>query len=166
MISTGSTMEILKSTRHSKITGDLGECLTLYWLSKHNFECARIDHTGIDIFAKHPKRNERLGISVKSRSRTAGKEEASILIERKQFERAKKACEAFDCVPYFSIFVDAADAFRLYLLPMSKLEDQLGTNKTVNWKMTAKSMAAYRADRAIALLELRASEPSWGALAT
>ena len=41
-------MRISKSSWHSKITGDLGEALVLYWLSKHGFECARVDHTGND----------------------------------------------------------------------------------------------------------------------
>ena len=94
-------MDIAKSTRHAKITGDLGEYLTLYWLSKHGFECARVDHTGIDIIARHPNRDELLGISVKSRSRTSGKETTSILIEGQQFEKVQQACEAFRCAPYF-----------------------------------------------------------------
>ena len=42
------SMEIIKSTRHSKITGDFAEGLVLYWLSKYGFECARIDHTRVD----------------------------------------------------------------------------------------------------------------------
>jgi hypothetical protein len=32
------SMEISKSTRHSKITGDFAEGLVLYWLSKYGFE--------------------------------------------------------------------------------------------------------------------------------
>ncbi|MCL4788727.1 MAG: hypothetical protein KJ070_18355, partial [Verrucomicrobia bacterium] len=60
-------MEINKSSRHSKIAGDFGETLGLYWLSKHGFECARVDHTGIDLIALNPHTNERMGISVKTR---------------------------------------------------------------------------------------------------
>src|SRR6478735_5770885 len=59
---------IAKSSRHSKITGDFAEYLTLYLLSKHGFECARIDHTGMDIIARNPHTKELMGISVKSRS--------------------------------------------------------------------------------------------------
>ena len=73
-------MDILKSSRHSKITGDFGEALVLYWLSKHGFECARVDHTGIDIIAKRPHMDEVMGISVKSRSRTPGKEKTYVRI--------------------------------------------------------------------------------------
>ena len=60
--------EIEKSSRHQKITGDFGESLVLYWLSKHGYECALIDHTGIDILAS--KNREVIGISVKTRSRS------------------------------------------------------------------------------------------------
>jgi Holliday junction resolvase-like predicted endonuclease len=67
-------MEILKSSRHAKITGDFAEALVLYWLSKYGFECARVDHTGIDIIARNPHTQELMGISVKSRCRTKGHE--------------------------------------------------------------------------------------------
>lgn len=58
-----------KSTRHSKITGDFAEAFFLYWLSKYGYECARLDHTGIDLIARRPESEEVLGISVKCRSR-------------------------------------------------------------------------------------------------
>jgi len=48
-------MDIVKSSRHSKIAGDFGEYLILYWLSKYGFECARVDYTGIDLIARNPK---------------------------------------------------------------------------------------------------------------
>jgi hypothetical protein len=66
--------EINKSSRHPKITGDFAESIVLYWLSKHGFECARVDHTGIDLIAKNTIRNELMGISVKGRSRYLGTE--------------------------------------------------------------------------------------------
>ena len=45
-------MKINKSTRHSKITGNFGEALVLYLLSKFGFESANVDHTGIDIISE------------------------------------------------------------------------------------------------------------------
>lgn len=86
-----------KSTRHSKITGDFAERLVLYWLSKHGYECAYVDHTGIDIIAA--KKNKKIGISVKSRSRKEGQENDNVLLEKDRFEKAKKACESFGCEP-------------------------------------------------------------------
>jgi hypothetical protein len=62
-------MKLTKSSRHSKITGDFGESIVLYLLSRHGFECARVDHTGIDLIARRPNSPEVLGIPVKSRSR-------------------------------------------------------------------------------------------------
>ena len=88
-------MDILKSTRHSKITGSFGEALVLYWLSKHGFECARVDHTGIDLIARNPHTGEFMGISVKSRSRSAGKEHTSVNISNDNFAKAEAACAAF-----------------------------------------------------------------------
>ena len=41
-----------KSSRHSKITGDFAEGFVLYLLSKRGFECARVDHMGIDLIAR------------------------------------------------------------------------------------------------------------------
>jgi len=58
-----------KSSRHSKIVGDFAESLILYWLSKSGYECARVDHTGIDIIAADKARQTRFGISVQGRSR-------------------------------------------------------------------------------------------------
>ena len=52
-----------KSTRHQKITGDFAEALVLYWLSKSGYECACIDHTGIDLIAAKSDASERMGIS-------------------------------------------------------------------------------------------------------
>ena len=94
-------MKINKSTRHAKITGDFGEAFVLYWLSKYGFECALVDHTGIDIIARNPHTQEVMGISVKSRSRNEGTENDSISIPNDNFAKAEAACAAFGCVPYF-----------------------------------------------------------------
>ena len=45
---------ISKSSRHSKITGNFAEHFVLYWLSKYGFECAYVDHVGIDLIANNP----------------------------------------------------------------------------------------------------------------
>lgn len=62
--------KIAKRSRHSKITGDFAERLVLYWLSKYGFECAFVDHTGLDVIARNPHTGELMGISVKSRARS------------------------------------------------------------------------------------------------
>src|ERR1051326_6079977 len=106
------TMNVIKSTRHAKITGDFGEKMVLYWLSKYGFECALVDHTGIDIIARNPHTQEIMGISVKSRSRTKKAEQDYITIPNDNFIKVATACTAFGCAPYFAIVVDAGDTIR------------------------------------------------------
>ena len=96
---------IEKSSRHPKITGDFGEHLTLYALSKHGFECARIDHTGMDIIARHPHTTELMGISVKSRSRDEKRANATMNVRGYNFKKLADACVAFGCKPYFSLVI-------------------------------------------------------------
>ena len=110
-------MKISKSSRHSKITGDFAERLVLYWLSKHGFECALVDHTGLDIIARNPVNKELMGISVKSRSRNAGTENTVLRIDRKQVPSLDLACCAFGCKPYFAVIVDAADLITAWIVP-------------------------------------------------
>src|SRR5215208_3694943 len=114
-------MDIRKSPRHSKITGDYGEALVLYWLSKYGFECARVDHTGIDLIARNRHTRELMGISVKSRSRSKGTERSSLRIPSGNFEKANRACDEFGCVSYFVIVIDAGDATQGFVLPMAHL---------------------------------------------
>ena len=73
-------MEIIKSSRHQKIIGKFGEYMICNWLSRSGFEVALVDHTGIDIIAYNPLTRQRLGITVKSRTRTPGKEDTPVNI--------------------------------------------------------------------------------------
>jgi len=106
-------MKVKKSTRHSKITGNFCENVILYWLSKYGFECANVDHTGIDIIVRNPHTNEVMGISVKGRSRNEGKEGTSVSILNDNFDKIKKACNAFNCIPYFAVVVDKRISYML-----------------------------------------------------
>ena len=107
-----------KSSRHSKITGDFGEALVLYWLSKRGFECASVDHTGIDLIARRPDSDERLGISVKSRSRNEGTETTGINLLRKEDDKIRAACEAFGCIPYVAVVADLGSVVLAFLLSL------------------------------------------------
>lgn len=154
--------KIIKSSRHSKITGDFGEALVLYWLSKHNFECASVDHTGIDLIARNPHTNEVMGISVKSRSRNTGTEYDYVGIPKDNFEKAESACRAFGCVPYFAIVIDAGNVIRGFILPMSRLLKlfPLGQNVCA-WKMTPKHLEQYSRDQAIKKFEFQTETKTW-----
>ena len=155
-------MEVQKSSRHSKITGDFGEVLVLYWLSKHGFECSRVDHTGIDLIAKNPHNNELMGISVKSRSRNPGKEDTYVRISLSNIDKVQEACEAFECIPYFAIVVDADGLVRAFITSMIHLLELFPPTQTsVGWKMNSKHLERYYNDPEVMIFEMRANTQRW-----
>ena len=155
-------MKIKKSTRHAKITGDFGEAVVLYWLSKYGFECASVDHTGIDIIARNPHTKEVMGISVKSRSRAEGMEKESVTIPNDNFGKAEVACAAFGCVPYFAIVIDAGEVIRGFLLPMSRLLTLFPKSKNAsNWKMTERYLKSFAQDHEIQTFEFQTKIARW-----
>lgn len=155
-------MKVLKSSRHSKITGDFAEALVLYWLSKYGFECARVDHTGIDLIARNPQTSEVMGISVKSRSRNTGKEGTYVRIGLDELPKVDEACRAFDCQPYFAIVVDEASTITAFILSMEKLLDLFPRGRTsLGWKMSPSWLARYRADPEIKSFRFEHATTSW-----
>ena len=155
-------LEINKSSRHSKITGDFAESLVLYWLSKHGFECAKVDHTGIDLIAKNPITGELMGISVKSRSRDIGTEKSSLNIPNDNFEKVDKACEAFGCFPYFAILIDRNNFIDIFILSKEKLLELFPIGKAVSiWKMNDNQMDFYRRDKSIIQIEFKHDTINW-----
>jgi len=158
----GLEMKINKSTRHSKITGDFGETVVLYWLSKYGFECALVNHTGIDIIARNPHSKEIMGISVKSRSRNEGKEEDYLTIPNKEFAKADAACTAFGCVSYFAIVVDAGDSIRGFILSTNHLLSIFPKRKLASgWKMTGQYLKRYSNDPEIKMFEFKTKTIKW-----
>ncbi len=148
-----------KSTRHSKIAGDFGEALALYWLSKHGFESARVDHTGIDLIARDPETGDLMGISVKSRTRTPGKETTHLNFKKTEVQKVELACAAFGCHPWFSFVVDAGGIIRMLLMPMSRLLGLCPPAKTViSVSMRPKSVQGYLKSPDVRWVELRAAE--------
>lgn len=155
-------MEISKSSRHSKITGDFSEALVLYWLSKHRFECARVDHTGIDLIPKNPYTSEVMGISVKGRSRNPGKEETNVRIGKEDLQKAREACKAFGCVPYFAIVVDAADCIRVFITSMEHfVKLHLPATTSVGWKRRRQYLHWYCNNPEIMMFELYTTTRRW-----
>ena len=102
---------IEKSSRHSKIIGNFGEQLIGNWLSRSGFEVALVDHTGIDIIAFNKKKNQRIGITVKSRTRNEGTEKDNVFVFRNNKNDRQKlleACEAFACDPCIGVYVETS----------------------------------------------------------
>lgn len=158
----GMDPKLSKSSRHAKITGDFGEALVLYWLSKYGFECARVDHTGIDLIARKPKTKEVMGISVKSRSRLPGTEQASVTIRADDFQKADFACEAFGCVPYFAVVVDTANLIRVFLIPGSHLKEAYKqVDGPCNWKMSTQYMDKYYSDPEVMIFQFQSETVRW-----
>jgi len=138
---------MIKSERHSKIAGDFGEHMILYWLSKNGFETLHIDHVGIDIIAA--KGNNRWGISVKSRSRQAGTEYSSVNIaDKNDMTKISRACRTFGCKPYVAVVVDCPDEARkkmnVFILPISILARQMKIKKMLTLSMRAESIESLK----------------------
>ncbi|HMD68015.1 MAG TPA: hypothetical protein VKF42_03985 [Chitinivibrionales bacterium] len=155
-------MKIQKSSRHSRITGDFGELLVLYLLSKTGFECARIDHTGIDLVARRPRSSELMGISVKSRSRTKGTEGTHINVRKDHIDKVQAACRTFKCRPYIAFVVDEADKIRVLIISVQHmLKIRPGGPKVAAWSMSDNELQRYRNNKNIMWLELGLHEGRW-----
>lgn len=147
---------------HSKIAGDFGEILVLYWLSKHGFECSHVDHTGIDLIAKNPHSNESMGISVKSRTRNIGKDNSSVSIPISNIRKVEDACDAFGCKPYFAIVVDASNKVRVFITALDHMLELYPPSKTIiNWKMREKYLTQLMEDDQVMVFELESSTIRW-----
>lgn len=149
-----------KSSRHSKITGNLGEALILYWLSKRGFECADVDHTGIDLIARRPFSDEVLGISVKCRSRNEGTETTGVNLLHEHDAKVESACRAFQCVPYIAVVIDQGDSVRGYLTSLRHLRNEYPGQ---SWRMSPAMVERYGRDANIDYFELASRAGNWTA---
>lgn len=160
-------MEITKSSRHQKIIGDFGEHLVCNWLSRSGFEVTIVDHTGIDLIAYDPSSQQRLGITVKSRTRTAGKEGESVNVfygRGRDRRKTSDACQAFACEPWIAIYVEAAAYADLYLTSLENYEqDYRGKPGKVvdDWKMSAKSRQKYESDSSVKHIRIDFCPTNW-----
>ena len=157
----GITMKSDKSSRHSKIAGDFGESLVLYWLSKRGFECAKVDHTGIDLIANNPNTHEIMGISVKSRTRNEGTETDPVNIPANDFTKVEDACKAFGCKPYFAIVVDAKEFIRVFIIKKKDLLELCPMKANCYWKMAEADLKTYANHEGVMMFELQARHGRW-----
>ncbi len=162
-------MEILKSTRHQKIIGDFGEALLCNWLSRSGFEVTIVDHTGIDIVAYNPQTGERLGISVKSRTRRQGTETTSVNIfsyqkGKNDRQKAIDACEAFAAEPWIATYVESSDYANLYLLSLKHYDQEYRSKEKRaidTWKMGRNHQERYQTDPDVRNIRMDFSGSSW-----
>ncbi len=162
-------MEIEKSTRHQKIIGNFGESLVCNWLSRSGFEVTIVDHTGIDVLAYNSKTGERIGISVKSRTRVKGSETESVNIlsyrkEKNDRDKVFDACKAFEAKPWIAVYVESTDCADLFLISLKHYDRKYrGKTKRVidTWKLGPKDMKKYKADRNVKHIQMNFIVNSW-----
>jgi len=162
-------MKIDKSSRHQKIIGNYGENLICNWLSRSGFEVTIVDHTGIDIVAYNPLTKKRIGITVKSRTRTDGKEHDSVNLfsyQRGKNDREKvlAACEAFSCEPWIAVYVEASDHANVYLTSLKNYDKKYRGNRHKaidDWKMTQKNREKYIKDKNIKHISIEYTINNW-----
>ncbi len=162
-------MAINRSTRHQKIIGDFGEMLTCNWLSRSGFEVTIVDHTGIDIVAYSPAEDCRYGITVKSRTRTAGTETESVHIlsssgRTTDREKLLAACKAFACEPWIAVYVETEGTADLYLTSLKNYDEKYRGSKDAavdGWKMTRKHRREYVTDPKVKHIAMAFQTDEW-----
>lgn len=162
-------MNIVKSSRHQKIIGNLGEVLLCNWFSRSGFEVSLVDHTGLDVVAFNPKTRQRLGVSVKSRTRTRGTENSAVNIfsyqkGKNDRERLLNACEAFACEPWIALYVETLDSADLYLLSLEHYDRRYrgARDRAIDaWKMGHKYRREYEIDPDVHHIRMEFSSTSW-----
>lgn len=162
-------MEIKKSSRHQKIIGDFGENLVCNWLSRSGFEVILVDHTGIDIIAYNPSKKQRLGITVKSRTRDAGKEEVSVNVlsyQKEKDDRQKlfNACEAFACEPWIAVYVETLEFADLFITSVENYDEKYRGKEgraIDDWKMTKKYREQYEKDSNVKHIRIKFYATNW-----
>jgi hypothetical protein len=163
-------VEIIKGSRHQKIIGDFGENLICNWLSRSGFEVTLVDHTGIDVVAYNPSTKQRLGITVKSRTRDVGKEEESVNIlsyqkVKSDRERLLDACEAFACEPWIAVYAETLEYADVYLTSLENFDREYrsGRAKAIDaWQMTERFKERYERDPNVKHIRIEFHTTNWG----
>ena len=164
-----NNIEINKSSRHQKIIGYFGESIFCNWLSRSGFEVTIVDHTGIDIVAYNPIQGNRLGISVKSRTRNIGKEFTTVNVisrggGKNDLDKITNACQAFACEPWLGIYVETSLYADLYLTSLNNfLTCYSGNNQkmVLDWKMSSTYIRKYDEDKAVKHIRINFNPTNW-----
>jgi len=158
---------IEKSSRHQKIVGNFGEYLVCNWLSRSGFEVCVVDHTGMDVIAYNPRTKQRLGITLKSRTRITGTETSSIYIFREAKNDRQKlidACEAFHCELWIAVYAECDTVADLFLTSLVNydMHKPRGKRAVDGWGMTKRHKSAYAEDPEVKHIQIEfRSDPNW-----
>lgn len=162
-------MPISKSSRHPYIVGKFGEYVICNWLSRSGFEVTIVDHTGMDMVAYNPKTKQRLGITVKSRTRNVGSETTSVTVFRysKQHnDRVKlmEGCESFACEPWIAVYVETENFADIFLTSLVNFDNKYRIKMPITqdtWKMSSKHLDNYRNDPSIKHIRINFDKNKW-----
>ena len=162
-------MKVNKGPRHGKIIGDFGENLVCNWLSRSGFVVSIVDQTGIDIVAYNRNTTERLGITVKSRTRDEGKEEEPVhLLDYRKGKNGRQklevACEAFGCTPWIAVYVETEGYADVYLTSLEDYGSKYRGNegKAIDdWKMRKKDRDRYEKDPNVKHIRVEFQVGNW-----
>jgi Holliday junction resolvase-like predicted endonuclease len=155
-----------KSSRHTKIIGHFGEYLVCNWLSRSGFEVSVVDHTGIDLIAYNPRTRQRLGITVKSRTRSQGTETGSVyLLREAKSDRQKlsNACTSFCCDPWIAVYAECENHADLFLTSLANYDKRYKVDgKAVDgWAMTGKHSFKYASDPEVKHVRIEFKAEHW-----
>lgn len=165
-------MEIKRSSRHPKIIGNCGELIICNWLSRSGWEVTLIDHTGIDIIAYDPAKKRRIGITVKSRTRTNNTENTAVHLfnekthkdkDHKDIDKANAACEAFGCELWIAVYVESSDQGDIYLTSYKNYERKyrIDGKSFQDWNMGLRSRKQYESDPHVHHIEFKFKPKNW-----
>jgi hypothetical protein len=164
----GKEFMIERGENYKKIVGNFGEYLVCQKLSRSGFDVCIVDHTGMDVIAYHPKTKQRLGITIKSRTRILGKENESLYIFRKKNrdrQKLKAACEAFGCTPWIAVYFEYDDGADLFLTSLENYDKKYRLKERLQdaWKMTKNHKREYGIDREVRHIRIEFKATNWWA---
>ena len=152
----------MKSSRHSKIAGDFGEMLVLYYLSRYGFECALIDHTGIDLLARSAVEGSPRGISVKTVSRIESRKDQPSRLPLSILTEAESACMAFNADPYIAIVFDGIERLCILLRSVADIRRDHADARTLAFYFHEADRVRYSEESFPGLfIELNVSLRAW-----
>lgn len=162
-------MHIEKSSRHQHIAGKFGEYLLCNWLSRSGFEVAIVDHTGLDLVAFDQRTEQRLGITVKSRTRNIGKEATQVNVfsyreGKNDRQKLINACTSFGCEPWIAVYVETSQFADLYLTSLDNYDGKYRTGEgraLDTWKMAPKYRALYVQDKEVKHIRADFDRDGW-----
>lgn len=122
-----------------------------------------------DVIAYNPSKNQRLGITVKSRTRDIGKEEEPVNIfsyQKGKNDRQKlfDAYKAFACEPWIAVYVEILEFADVYLISVENYDEKYRGKEgraIDDWKMRKKDKERYNKDHDVKHIRIEFHTTNW-----